>query len=193
MGETPHFNTITLIPFELVALAALQVRALLLIDSASIVSLNAAVLAGDIGIGGSGLAPSISAGSNIIFALCVITIVVLLCGFGWHAFRSAETEQVNIEVAQRAAAAAKFEAPKLLDRDADVRGISSGDARVTVLSHPVKSRRALDREVCDDLLQSVSQASAAPVLSSAAVAAAASRRPRNSMATFAPVATARRS
>ena len=104
-----------------------QVRALLLLDSAAITALNAAVVAGDLGLGGSpGLAASVAAGANTIVALCAATFAVLLGGFGWHAFKGAGAEQAGIEDAQRAAAAARFRSPEALA--ASVGGDSGGSS-----------------------------------------------------------------
>ena len=112
-------------------------RALLLLDSASIVALNAAVLAGDMGYGGPGLAASVRVGGDIVFALCMLTLCVLLGGFGWHAFKSAEAEQAAIDHVERAAAAARFEAPtqpRVDTVDADVR-VPGPSVAVTVSQH----------------------------------------------------------
>lgn len=182
------------------ALVAAQVRALLLVDSASIVALNAALLADDIGVGGSSLAASIAIGSNIIFALCVITLVVLLCGFGWYAFRSAESEQAGIEDAQRAAAAANFEAPERLDCNKDRSGFIRAGTEdfVPTLTPAAVSRRTLDESYTNPLHAELSMFGEGPSLSPAAKT---TRRPasRASMAntllsfsTFAPVTAVRK-
>ena len=172
----------------------LQVRALLLVDSAAITVLNAAVLAGDLGgLGGSpGSAASIAAGANVIVALCALTLAVLLGGFCWHAFKGAGAEQAGIEVAQRAAAAARFRAP---EATAAVVGVAPGDAPAE--PPPAAAPSTVSRRLLGDDFDDPFSAEAAVARQGAAAAAAAAplrAGPRASIAAggFATTTTVRR-
>jgi hypothetical protein len=81
------------------------VRAMLLLDSVGCAMLNAAVSALDIGAGGAKLRSSIAGGSFVLFAMCALTLLVLLAGFGYHMYKDAGIEQQAINKAKIAAAA----------------------------------------------------------------------------------------
>jgi hypothetical protein len=57
------------------------VRALLLLDSAGCVALNACAAAIDLGAGGSGLVHAFSVGAWVLLCACVVTMAVLFVGF----------------------------------------------------------------------------------------------------------------
>jgi len=64
------------------------VRVLLLLDSLAITLLNAVASAVAVHDSPS-LAATLGPGSYVVFCMCVGTLVALLVGFGWHAFKSA--------------------------------------------------------------------------------------------------------
>jgi hypothetical protein len=78
---------------------------MLLLDSLGCAMLNAAVSALDIGAGGAKLRSSIAGGAFVLFAMCALTLLVLLAGFGYHMYKDAGIEQQAIDSVKAEAAA----------------------------------------------------------------------------------------
>jgi hypothetical protein len=77
------------------------VRAMLLLDSAGCVLLNAAVAASDENMGGASLTASINIGSYILFVACSLTLVLLLVGFVMSMFKGEESGKCMLYNLQR--------------------------------------------------------------------------------------------